>query len=195
MSNDQKNKPTGELIEGHEYDGIKELDHPLPRWWVNLFYGTIIFSIFYVGYYEFFGGPTHQQQLDSAMVKITARQEKSEAVNAEANAGIDVQALLNDPKAMASGAEAYQQVCAACHAAKGEGLIGPNLTDKYWIHSKGDFQGILTAILKGFPDKGMPPWEAIVAKEKHAPLAAFVLSLQGTNPANPKAAQGELVEN
>lgn len=192
---ENKNKPTGEIIEGHDYDGIKELDHPLPRWWVNLFYGTIVFSVIYVGYYEFLGGPSHQEQLDSAMVKINSKHEASEAKNAQAIASVDVESLLKDPKALQVGAEAYQQVCAACHAAKGEGLIGPNLTDKYWLHSKGDFQGILTAILKGFPEKGMPPWEAVVAKEKHAPLAAFVLSLQGTTPANPKAPQGELVEN
>lgn len=191
---DKKNIPTGEIIEGHEYDGIKELDHPLPRWWVNLFYATIVFGILYVAYFEFLGGPTHQEQLNSAMAKISVKREKADMTNAQANAGIDVKALLNDPSALAIGAEAYQQVCAACHAAKGEGLIGPNLTDKYWLHSKGDFQGILTAILKGFPEKGMPPWEAIVAKEKHAPLAAYVLSLQGTNPPNPKSPQGELIE-
>ncbi len=195
MSKDNKNKPTGEIIEGHEYDGIKELDHPLPKWWINLFYGTIIFSIIYVGYYEFLGGPSHQEQLETALQKIGSKQQKAQAMNSQELAAIDVQALLQDDKALAAGALAYQQVCAACHAAKGEGLIGPNLTDKYWLHSKGDFQGILTAILKGFPEKGMPPWEAIVAKKDHAPLAAFVLSLQSTNPANQKAPQGELVEN
>jgi cytochrome c oxidase cbb3-type subunit III len=188
------NKATGELIEGHEYDGIKELDHPLPRWWLNLFYATIIFSVGYVGYYEFLGGPTHQQQLDRAMQKITKNQNLANLKAEQENSNIDVQSLLNDKDVLAVGEQAYLQTCAACHSAKGEGLIGPNLTDKYWLHSKGDFQGILTSILKGFPEKGMPPWEAIIPKEKHAPLAAYVISLQGTNPPNAKAPQGELVE-
>lgn len=190
---DIKNKPNGELIEGHDYDGIQELDHPLPRWWLNLFYGTIIFSIFYVGYYEFYDTTPIAKKLEATMLKIETEKAKFDQENSKAVAEINVDDILKDPKALALGAESYQQVCAACHAAKGEGLVGPNLTDKYWIHSKGDFQGILSAILKGFPDKGMPPWETIVPKERHAPLAAYVMSLQGSNPANPKAPQGELV--
>lgn len=190
---DIKNKPNGDLIEGHDYDGIQELDHPLPRWWLNLFYGTIIFSIIYVGYYEFYDTTPVSKKLEATMLKIETEKAKFDQESLKATAEINVDDILKDPKALALGAESYQQVCAACHAAKGEGLVGPNLTDKYWIHSKGDFQGILSAILKGFPDKGMPPWEAIVPKERHAPLAAYVMSLQGSNPSNPKAPQGELV--
>lgn len=190
----KNHKPNGELIEGHEYDGIQELDHPLPRWWLYLFYGTIIFSIGYVAYYWFLGGPSHQEQLDRAMAKINQNKVEAKAKTEEAVAEVvDIEALLKDKNALALGEQSYQQVCAVCHGAKGEGLIGPNLTDKYWLHSKGDFEGILAAIIHGFPDKGMPPWGDIVPKERHAPLTAYVMSLQGTNPPGAKAAQGDLV--
>ena len=73
-------------------------------------------------------------------------------------------------------------------------LLGLILADKYWIYSKGDFVGILKAVLEGFPQKGMPPWGSIIPKEDHNALVAYVLSLKGTHPPNPKAPQGELVE-
>lgn len=188
----QKNESAvGQVIEGHTYDGIQELDHPLPKWWLNLFYATIIFSIGYVGYYWFLGGPSHMEQLNTAMAKINESKVQAEAnAPVEEEAPVDVAALLNDSSALELGAKTYQQVCAVCHGEKGEGLIGPNLTDKYWLHSKGDFDGIMAAIIKGFPDKGMPAWGDIVPKEKHASLAAFVIKLQGTNPPGAKGPQG-----
>lgn len=190
----EQNNPDGKLIEGHEYDGIQELDHPLPRWWLNLFYGTIIFSVIYVGYYELFGGPTQIEQFKTSLAKIKSVQSQVQSNDPGVSEDVDVNALIADPNAMKVGAETFQQVCAVCHASKGEGLIGPNLTDKYWIHSKGDFGGIMTAVLEGFPDKGMPAWKDVIAPEKRAPLAAYVVSLKGTNPPNAKAPQGELVE-
>lgn len=190
---DIKNKPNGELIEGHEYDGIQELDHPLPKWWLNLFYGTIIFSVMYVVYYNFYDTRTVYEKLDLALAQLQQEKNKFEHQDNQEILAVNVEDILKDAKLLALGAESYQQVCAACHGSKGEGLVGPNLTDKYWIHSKGEFVGILQAILKGFPDKGMPPWEAVVPKDRHAPLAAYVMSLQGTTPQNPKAPQGDLI--
>jgi len=183
----------GKVIEGHVYDGIKELDHPLPKWWVYLFYATIVYSVAYVAYYEFLGGPSHEEQYLTAMAKIEKRAAENKPEETEV-AEVDPKTLLSDPVALKIGAESYVQVCAACHGAKGEGMIGPNLTDKYWLHSKGDGEGILIAIKEGFPEKGMPPWKDVVEKSKHSPLAAYVMNLQGTNPANPKAPQGELIE-
>lgn len=181
------------LIEGHEYDGIKELDHPLPRWWVYLFYTTIIFAVIYFSYYEILGGPSHEEQFQAAMAKIE-KNAKAAAPADDTPAVVDIDALLTDKAALAVGKVAFGQFCAACHGQNGEGVIGPNLADQFWIHSQGKYQGIMAAIKKGFPSKGMPPWENVVPKDQHAPLAAYVISLQGTKPANPKAPQGELVE-
>ncbi|MGD8414745.1 MAG: c-type cytochrome [Candidatus Latescibacterota bacterium] len=109
-------------------------------------------------------------------------------------ATIDLDSLLADPKALAAGKEQYEAICATCHGQLGEGLIGPNLTDKYWIHGDGDLEHILNSFRVGYPEKGMPPWGNVILRDKQADLAAYVISLQGTNPPNPKEPQGELVE-
>ena len=180
------------IIEGHEYDGIRELDHPLPRWWVYLFYATIVYAVAYYSYYEILGGPSHQEQYESAMAEISQR--AKQVPTSDEAPSIDIETLVKDQKALEIGQAAFKQYCAACHGQSGEGVIGPNLTDNYWIHSKGKFPGIMAAIINGFPSKGMPPWGDVIPKDKHGSLAAYVLSIQGSRPDNPKAAQGELVE-
>ena len=185
-------KGKDEIIEGHEYDGIRELDNPLPRWWLAIFFLTIVFAVFYYYYFEIKDTPSSRAVLQERLAELEAKQAelREEAPEAEE---INVAALLEDEQAMNVGQEVYIQTCASCHGQKGEGLIGPNLTDPYWIHSKGSFEGILTAIREGFPDKGMPPWNDVIPVEKHYPLAAYVMSLQGTNPENAKGPEGELV--
>jgi cytochrome c oxidase cbb3-type subunit III len=181
-----------QLIEGHEYDGIQELNNPLPKWWLATFYGTIIFSFIYWGYFELLGGPTQDMRLAAAMEQIRAKQ--AAAVVSYDDSAIDLDSLLADPAALAAGKEQFDAVCVACHGPAGEGLIGPNLTDKYWIHGKGDLEHILNSFRVGYPDKGMPPWGNVIPADKQAALAAYVISLQGTNPPNAKEPQGELVE-
>jgi len=186
-------KDQGKIIEGHEYDGIKELDHPLPKWWVYLFYATIVYGCGYFAYYELLGGPSHKEQYRSAMAKIEAKKESVASPKVDLE-NIDPEVLMADTGAMKVGGATFTQYCAACHGQKGEGGIGPNLTDKFWIHSQGDFKGILAAIHNGFPTKGMPPWKDVINQDKHAPLVAYVMSLKGSNPANGKAPQGDAIE-
>lgn len=188
MSKDERDQ----LIEGHDYDGIQELNNPLPRWWLATFYATIVFSLVYWGYFELFGGPSHDERLAAAMEKIRAKQQA--AVVTYDDSEIDLDALLADSEAMATGKDQYSAVCATCHGQAGEGLIGPNLTDRYWIHGDGGLEHILESIRVGYPDKGMPPWGNVIPADKHADVAAYVISLQGTDPPNAKEPQGELVE-
>lgn len=184
----------GKIIEGHNYDGIQELDHPLPKWWVYLFYLTIIFSVGYYAYYEFLGGPSSQQELEAQLAHYESQKPPPAEQAPAAEDEVDVEALLSDIEAMEVGKKNYMQYCVACHAQQGEGGIGPNLTDKYWIHSKGKVPGILKAIRLGFPNKGMPPWGNVVAADDQLALAAYVVSLQGTNPSNGKKPEGEPVD-
>lgn len=189
MSNDE-----GKIIEGHSYDGIQELDNPLPKWWLATFYITIVFGVGYYAYYEIMGGPSHDEQLNAQMAKIEQLQEQHQAKQQKAAGEIDLATFLQQSEVMDKGKEHFVAKCAACHGQNGEGLIGPNLTDKYWIHSKGKAKGLLAAIRQGFPEKGMPPWDALIPKEDHVALAAYVYSLQGTNPEGGKEPQGELIE-
>ena len=187
-----KNNDDDKLIQGHAYDGIQELDNPLPRWWLATFYMTIVFAIGYYAYYEVLDGPSHSQQLTYQMKEFEAKRAMAPEPDASSDE-VDLKSLVSDSKIVRKGAEHYTSKCAACHGQKGEGLIGPNLTDAFWIHSSGDAKGLLAAIRQGFPTKGMPPWENIIPKEDHVALAAYVFSLQGTNPEGGKAPQGERV--
>lgn len=192
------NKNYGDhVIEGHDYDGIQELNNPLPAWWLGIFWATSIFGLAYYIYYEFAGGPTLDEELQTAMSKIEAVQvaaKEDAAASGEPAAEIDLAALAGDAEALKKGATVYGQFCAQCHGPKGEGTIGPNLTDEFWIHSKtGSAEDVVKFIKVGFPAKGMPPWEASISAEDIAKTAVYVLSLKGSNPPGAKAPQGEKV--
>jgi cytochrome c oxidase cbb3-type subunit 3 len=131
------------------------------------------------------------------MAKIEGRYQEAReeaADKAPAVEEIDVDAVMNDTQAMEIGKGHFDTKCMPCHGVSGEGTIGPNLTDKYWIHIDGGVEGILQSIRQGYPEKGMPPWDKLIPLEEQVPLAAYVMSLQGTNPPNAKEPQGELIE-
>jgi cytochrome c oxidase cbb3-type subunit 3 len=81
--------------------------------------------------------------------------------------------------------------CAACHGQKGEGVVGPNLTDAYWIHG-GGIKNVFKTIKYGVPAKGMIAWETQLSPSQIQKVASYVLTLQGTNPPNGKAPEGEI---
>jgi cytochrome c oxidase cbb3-type subunit 3 len=172
----------------HDYDGIEEYDNPLPGWWVWIFWATIIFSLGYWLYYQIGPGPTIIAQYDDEMRAATARQAKL-APPAGAVTDDVIVVLTKNPRAMAAAKEIFVARCAACHGPQGQGLIGPNLTDDYWLHGGRPTQ-ILHTITDGVPDKGMVPWKDQLKPEELPMMAAYVLSLAGTNPPNPKPPQG-----
>ncbi len=190
MSENHENIP-GKLIPNHDYDGIQELDNPLPKWWLYIFYGTIIFSIGYFYYYEIGDGTRLAE--DFAADKA-AHSEQFAKKKAEATATIDFAALEGNAELAAAGKAKFVQFCAACHLADGGGSIGPNLTDAHWIHGTGDAETIYKVINEGILAKGMPAWGQTFSVDDMKNVTAFVISLKGTTPANPKAPQGTKVE-
>ena len=80
-----------------------------------------------------------------------------------------------------------------CHGPQGQGLIGPNLTDTSWIHG-GKLSEIKNTIENGVLDKGMLAWKGVLSPDEINNVVAYVHSLKGTNPPNPKAAQGVVVD-
>ena len=181
MSSDDRNR-----LLAHEYDGIEEFDNPLPGWWVWIFWATIIFSGGYWLYYELGPGPSVIAQYETDVRAATARQAKLAPAGATDEAII---ALRKDARAMASAKEIFAARCLACHGPQGQGLIGPNLTDDYWLRG-GRPTEILHTIAEGVPEKGMVPWKDQLKPEELSAMAAYVLSLAGTNPPNPKPPQG-----
>jgi len=99
-------------------------------------------------------------------------------------------AALSAPEQLGHGKGVFTKNCASCHAADGGGGIGPNLTDRAWLHGDGSVLAILKVVRDGVAEKGMPPWGALLKTEDTIGVAAYVRSLNGTAPAKPKPPQG-----
>lgn len=180
-----------EIILDHNYDGIKELDNNLPPWWLYGFYATIIFAGVYLARYHIFQDDNQIQEYEAEVVeaKIAIEEYKKTAKNL---VDVNTVELLTDASDLAAGKNIFQTNCAACHKADGGGGIGPNLTDKYWILGGGIKNVFRTVTEGGRSGKGMVAWEGTLKPVERAQVASFVLSLQGTTPAEPKEPQGEL---
>ncbi len=191
-----KSKPIDEeedILMNHSYDGIRELDNDLPPWWLYGFYATIIFAIAYLSYYHIFDGDNQDQlfQQEMAQAKIDVDAYKKTAKNL-----IDASTVKQstDSKDLEDGKNIFTMNCAACHLMDGGGSIGPNLTDEYWILG-GGIKNVFTTVSEGGRDgKGMIPWKSSLSPEEIAQVSSYILSLQGTTPATPKAPEGDLWE-
>ncbi|MEO9802167.1 MAG: cbb3-type cytochrome c oxidase N-terminal domain-containing protein [Reichenbachiella sp.] len=173
----------------HNYDGIRELDNHLPPWWTYMFYASIVFAVIYMFMYHVSGSlPLQTEEYEIAMAEAQANR----AV-ADEGSSIDESNIVfsNDPAVLASGKTVYERNCVACHKAGGEGGIGPNLTDEYWLHG-GSIQDIYNTIKNGVPDKGMIAWGDVLSPTKMNDVSSYIETLKGTNPPNAKAPQGEL---
>ena len=177
-----------EVATDHNYDGIIELDNSLPPWWVYMFYATIIFAFTYMIYFNFFDGPTQKMEYDTEVAQALVS--KNEFLK-KAAASVDETSvlILTDAAALAKGKSSFITKCATCHGQYGEGLVGPNLTDAYWIHG-GGIKDIFKTIKYGWPEKGMISWESQIAPMEMQQIASYIITLKGTKPANPKAPQG-----
>jgi cytochrome c oxidase cbb3-type subunit 3 len=178
----------------HSYDGIHELDNGMPPWLKYLFYGTIAFAVIYL--VNFFALGVVQTS-DQEYVAEMAQAEKDIAeVRKLAAAGIDENnaTLVSEATLLESAKAVYVQNCQACHGSAAEGGVGPNLTDEYWLHG-GSVQAIFKTIKYGVPQKGMIAWQQKLKPDEIQNVASYILSLQGTNPANGKEPQGDKVVN
>ena len=173
----------------HNYDGIEELDNPMPTWWLITFFGTIIFGAIYFFHYEISEVSNSDSELAQDLAEIKALKQASLAKAPKVEAK-DLNALIGDSQALAEGSKDYKANCAACHGQKGEGGIGPNLTDDFWIHGEGDIHGVVKIIINGVTEKGMVPWKDLLSTTNINVTAAYVISLRGTNPSNAKKPEG-----
>jgi cytochrome c oxidase cbb3-type subunit 3 len=192
-----KTKPIeeeGEIILDHNYDGIRELDNNLPPWWIWGFYASIVFAAIYLLRFHVFNGPTQIDELETelAQAKLSVEEYKK---NAKDLVDFNTVELLTDASDINAGKAIFETTCVACHMADGGGGIGPNLTDKYWIF-KGDIKTIFHTVSEGGRSgKGMIAWKQQLKPVEMAQVSSYVLSLQGTTPANPKAPEGDLWED
>ena len=182
-----------EVATDHEYDGIRELDNRLPPWWLYGFYVTILFGVVYLINYEVLGTGKHQDEEFQA--EMMQAEEDVKVYLASLGDLIDETnvTLATEAADINAGKAIYDANCAVCHAADGGGGVGPNFTDKYWLHG-GDMPAIFSTIKYGVPSKGMIAWEAQLSPKKMQQVASYIYSFEGKTSANPKEPQGELFE-
>lgn len=182
-------KPVAEesdIVMNHDYDGIQELDNNLPPWWLYGFYMTIVFAFGYMIYYHVLDGDDQKKEY---LTEVALAKQQIAAFEATQEK-VDMSALAEGDNAQ--GKKLYKRNCAVCHAVDGGGKIGPNLTDDYWILG-GSIEDIFNTISEGGrAGKGMIAWKNSFSAQDRQMLAAYVKSLQGTTPAEPKDPQGDL---
>lgn len=186
MSHDENQSVT------HEVDGITELDNQLPPWWVWLFHLSIVFSVIYMLYFHVFHfGNLPATQYEREMAAALSAKQAAAAAAPEAPAA---SGPSSDSAVLAQGRTVYLANCLACHGVDGGGLIGPNLTDEYFLHGA-TYEDSVHTITEGVLEKGMIAWKAILRPDDIQAVASFIYTLRGTTPAAPKAAEGVKAES
>jgi cytochrome c oxidase cbb3-type subunit 3 len=181
-----------ELVMEHTFDGIEELDNPTPAWFMVLFYGSIVIAIGYLlNYHVFNYGKLQDEEYVVEMQQ--AEEAKTAMLMKPGNAANQINennvTVSTDKAQLADAALLFKNACSPCHGEKAQGIVGPNLTDAYWLHG-GTVKDIFKTIKYGVPDKGMIAWEKTMRPKQIAAMANYILSLQGSNPAGAKAPQG-----
>lgn len=187
LNEDERN-----LLLDHNYDGIEEFDYPLPYWWTVTFYGGIVFGAIYIMYYLVIGGASNIDEFNSEW-KVVSAIRSSEAANISNFNVEEYRAYISNPTV--DGEVVFVDNCVACHKEKGIGDIGPNLTDKYWIHisDKVEPATVYPIVVTGVEDNGMPAWGEVLSREEIYAVVDYVMSLKNKNLEG-KEPQGEVVE-
>ncbi len=177
-----------ELSGASTYEGSYDMDRVMPPWLRFLFFATIIFAVVFIPYYFLGYVPAQKKKYEQSIAKAAAEeQEKTKEVMIDENTVV----VTQTEAVLASGKEVFTTYCAACHGNAGEGGIGPNFADEYWLHG-GSIKDIFATIKHGVPEKGMAAWNEIITPQQISDVANYILSLKGTNPPNQKEPQGEL---
>jgi len=184
-------KSTGKAIPLDEnHDGITELDNLIPPWFSYLFGGTIVFAVIYLlNYHVWQSSPLPQAEYAEEMA--AADLSRRVRMASEGTINEDDLVVLVDEASIKAGQERFLRNCITCHGTHAEGIVGPNLTDQYWIHG-GGVKNVYTTIKNGVPEKGMISWKLVFTPKEIQQIASYVLSLQGSNPPNAKKPEGNL---
>lgn len=176
------------LIKDHDYDGIRELDNDLPPWWKWLFYLCIVFAVVYLVNLFVFKSENlvqekeFQNEMAEAQMALPETSKQAEEFQL---------VLLEDEASLASGAETWAKICAVCHLQDGGGLVGPNMTDNYWIHGN-TLEEQFKIVTNGVIEKGMIPYKDQLSEQKRLEVISYInLKIVGTTPATPKAPEGK----
>lgn len=193
MKTHNDGSPESDPLLTHEYDGILEYDNPMPKWWVWTFWGSFFFSLGYFIHYHVTGNGESVAVAYDTELSVAREKEAMQAMGGEVTEDSLTKLMLN-PAMMNDASKLFVQRCAQCHGANGEGLIGPNLTDNYWLHGNASLMAIYQVVNEGVQTKGMPAWKKQLRPIELGKVTAFIGTLRGTNVAEPKGAEGQLIE-
>lgn len=189
-------KTSGNEDTGHDYDGIKELDNPLPMWWVGMFFATIIYAVGYLVYYPGLGnieGAAGWTSLDQWQEEVD-RHESRFAPIYNKLAAMSPEELATDRIGQQVGRRLFINNCSTCHGVAAQGGFGfPNLTDDEWIWGEG-FAKVKEAIMNG-RNAIMPPWGAALGEAGVADVTQYALSLSGRDHDPEAAGRGQTQYN
>jgi cytochrome c oxidase cbb3-type subunit 3 len=180
------------LVMNHNYDGITELDNHLPPWWKWLFYTTIIWGVIYfVAYHVFYSFPRSINEYNNEVAYANDQMQKMKTTASGPKIDEATVEATTDATMLANGKSTFLNTCSSCHRKDGGGDIGPNLTDEYWKHG-GNIKNIFKVVTNGVPGTNMIAWSGVMSPEAIRNVASYVLTLQGSKPANPKKPEGDL---
>lgn len=176
----QQRRETTTETTGHVYDGIEELDNPMPKWWLILFVATIVFTAVYLVLYPGMGNwkgvlnwtstgelDRHQQQHDRRYAPLFAQYAKT-----------PIEELVKNPKALKMGERIFLNNCALCHGSDAAGSFGfPDLTDSDWLYG-GHADAIKTTVMEGRNGQ-MPAWGAVIGEKGVTNVSTFIRSNAG----------------
>jgi len=200
---------------GHEFDGIEEINNPLPKWWTIMFYATIVWSVFYFAAYPGLGNWQGLLGWTSSNQGVKSLAESKAAIEAQKAAGTPsqldreymkadetfakefakytsrpIEELAYDTQALKVGQRLFLQNCAQCHGSDARGQRGfPNLTDNDWLYG-GTVDKIKETLMYG-RKAAMPAWGDALGEQGVKEMTAYVLSLSGRKVNDKDAAAGK----
>ena len=186
-SKGQRDEETDEAT-GHAYDGIEELDNPLPTWWAGMFWASIVFGFGYLGLYGLgnFNGLLTVTVDGEEVTWTSTNQYKAEVQEFDARvaplfadySATPIPELAKNAEALQTGQRLFKSNCSVCHGTTAMGALGfPNLTDEDWLYG-GSPEAIKTTILHG-RQAAMPAWLDQLGEQGVADMSQYVRSLSG----------------
>lgn len=178
-----------ERLMEHEYDGIREYDNPTPGWWHAIFIGSIVFSFVYFAFYQW--SPLALDMYEShAAAEVRVLKQKFGEIGELAADEATIIEYMGKEDWMAYAATVYKGNCVSCHGSRGEGLVGPNLTDQNYKNLT-DLEGIHTVLVEGANNGAMPAWGTRLHPNELVLLSSYVATLRGQNLSGPRPPEGD----
>jgi cytochrome c oxidase cbb3-type subunit 3 len=184
----ESSSPNEPILLEHDADGIQELDNLLPRWWLLGCYCAVIFAVGYFAYYHVL--KAGDLQIAEYEKEFKAGEETKAAAMKNFESSLAALEPSKEQSVLGNGQTIFANNCAPCHRADAGGLVGPNLTDDFWIHGS-KFEDSLKVIWNGVPEKGMVTWKGVLKPDQIHAVASYIYTLRGSNPANPRPPENQ----